>query len=68
MPRQSAPAKEFTVGTYLCPNTNQTVPLRASQPVQELSWPVVVERCPACGQRHEIDYGELQHPPVFGYE
>lgn len=68
MPRQGTPAREFTVGTYLCPNTNHPVPLQASQPVRELPWPVVIECCPACGQRHEISYGELQHPPMFGYE
>jgi hypothetical protein len=68
MPRRSAPAVEFTVGTYRCPNTKQPVPLRASRSVSELSWPVVIERCVACGQRHEISYGDLQHPPAFGYE
>lgn len=68
MSRRQAPTAEFEIGAYVCPKTKESVPLTATQSVSDLCWPVVVEKCPACGQRHEIQYSELRHPPVFGYE
>ncbi len=68
MSRREVPAVEFEIGTYVCPKKRKRVPLTATHSVSDLEWPVVVEKCPACGQRHQIQYCELRHPPVFGYE
>lgn len=68
MPRHEPPCVAFEVGTFVCPKTRTRVPLSATHSVSDLQWPVVVERCPACGERHTVEYNDLRHPPVFGYE
>lgn len=59
---------EYKVGTYICPNTKSPVSLSASRPLAYLDWPVVVETCSDCGQRHVLQCEEVHHPPAFGYE
>jgi hypothetical protein len=59
---------EFKIGTYICPNTKSPVSLVVSQRLACLDWPVVVEHCSDCGQRHVLQCEEVYHPPAFGYE
>lgn len=68
MPGRETVSVEFEVGTYICPNTGSPVGLKETHPLSELKWPVVVEHCPECGQRHLIAYEDVRHRPVFGYE
>lgn len=67
------PAKEetlvaFEIGTYICPISKKRVALEAHHPISEIAWPMVIEKCRACGQNHLLEYRDLRHPPVFGYE
>jgi hypothetical protein len=58
----------FDVGTYACPKTAKQVVLTEPASLTDLQWPVVVEKCDACGQRHVLRYEDVRHPPVIGYE
>lgn len=60
--------KEFVVGRFICPTTNSPAPLLACHPLVFLVWPVVVRNCPNCGREHVVQYEDVEHPPVFGYE
>lgn len=68
MPAQKAEVTEFTVGHYVCPKTKSLQPLRASCSLAYVNWPVVVEACPGCGEKHVLSSEDVQHPPVYGYE
>ena len=68
MPEEKAELVVFQVGTFVCPNTKTAVPLMASHALPFLQWPVLVERCPGCEQRHVVSCEDVQHPPAFGYE
>lgn len=59
---------EFEIGKYVCPNTNKLVPLMASRPLAFVEWPLVVEHCRECGERHALECEDVHHRPVFGYE
>lgn len=59
---------QFEVGKYICPNTKSPVPLMSSCPLAFMEWPVVVEKCPDCKQKHVLHCEDLHHQPVFGYE
>jgi len=61
-------AAEFKVGTYLCPKKGCPVPLMATSALPFLEWPVVVEKCAACGAKHVLQAEDVEHPPAFGYE
>ncbi len=62
------PTEFFEVGKFICPATQSLVPLMATCSLAFLDWPVVVEHCPGCGQRHVVRCEDVEHPPVFGYE
>jgi len=65
---QAAPAQQFEIGKYLCPNTKKLLPIWALQHLAEVEWPVTVEKCPDCGQKHLVRNEDVLHPPLFGYE
>jgi hypothetical protein len=62
------PAIEFEVGKFVCPRTKALVPLRAVCAFDHLTWPLVVEKCPDCGEKHVLLCEEVLHPPLYGYE
>lgn len=68
MPAKNAEVVGFETGKFICPNTKQAVPLVTPCPLTAVEWPVVVECCPGCKQRHVLHSEEVLHPPVFGYE
>ena len=68
MPTQDAPAPEFEVAKYVCPNSQLLLPLMASQPLVFVHWPLVVKACPSCGGEHVLNLPDVQHPPIYGYE
>jgi hypothetical protein len=68
MPARETTLAEFKVGTYICPKTKSTLPLKATRPLPFLEWPIVVERCADCGEKHVLECEDVQHPPAFGYE
>lgn len=68
MQRRGAAAVDFEIGRFICPNTKSPVPLKAVQPLAFIHWPMVVRNCPGCGQEHELELKDVQHPPVYGYE
>ena len=59
---------EFDIGRFICPNVNKPAQLKAAQSVAFIHWPLLVKRCPACGQQHTLELKDVQHPPVYGYE
>ena len=65
---QTAPATQFEIGKYVCPNTKKLLPIWALQHLAEVEWPVMVEKCPDCGQKHVVRNEDVLHPPLFGYE
>ena len=68
MHAHDAPGAEFEVGKYVCPSSRLLMPLKASQPLVFLHWPIVVKGCPGCGLEHKLELADVQHPPVYGYE
>lgn len=58
----------FEIGTYVCPKKKAQVVLELPTPMASLEWPVTVERCPACGQEHVLQYEDVSHVPALGYE
>lgn len=68
MTAEKTEVREFTVGWYVCPQTKSPVPLRMSHPLAQAEWPVVIEMCHDCGQRHVLCCEDIHHPPVYGYE
>jgi len=68
MSAEKAALAEFRVGTYVCPRTSSPVPLMATCSTPFLKWPVVVEKCSACGETHTLRSEDVEHPPTFGYE
>lgn len=65
--RDTAPTA-FKVGTFVCPKTKAPVPLMATSSLPFLEWPIVVEKCEACGEQHVLQSDDVYHPPAFGYE
>lgn len=59
---------EFEIGIYICPKAKTPVPLTAPCTLAYVEWPVVVENCAACGERHLLQCEDLHHQPFFGYE
>lgn len=66
--KPSSPPILFEIGTFLCPTHGSEVLLELSTPLPSLEWPVLVERCPDCGERHVLQYADVQHAPCLGYE
>lgn len=51
--------KRFTVGKYVCPETDELITVSAVSPLAELDCPLIVEKCPSCGERHEVPCDDL---------
>lgn len=51
--------KRFIVGKYVCPETDELIPVPSAVPMAEIECPVIVEDCPACGGRHEVCCDDL---------
>lgn len=68
MPTDKPAVARFEVGKYVCPKTKQLTPLLASCSFAYIEWPVVVEHCAECGERHVLCCEEVLHSPVFGRE
>jgi hypothetical protein len=68
MPTSKPKLTEFEVGVYVCPKTKCPASLRASCSFAYIEWPVVVEHCTSCGERHVLNCQEVLHSPVFGRE
>jgi hypothetical protein len=47
------------VGKYVCPETDTLIPVSSVRPPPEMDCPLIVERCPACGERHEVACDDL---------
>jgi hypothetical protein len=60
--------KEFEVGAYVCPNAKTEVPLMQTRSLVFVRWPIVVEKCSACGKSHELQSSDVLHPPIYGRE
>ncbi len=63
-----AEGSEFEVGTYICPNTQTEVTLKQSRSLAFVRWPIVVEKCAACGKAHELESTNVMHQPIYGRE
>lgn len=59
---------EYEIGKYICPNTSRPIALMGLRPLASVEWPMVVEQCPDCQQKHVLQREEVLHPPIFGYE
>jgi hypothetical protein len=47
------------VGKYVCPETDELVPVSSLHPPPEMDCPLIIERCPACGEQHEVACDDL---------
>lgn len=59
---------EFKAGVFRCPVTGKEAELRVTRAIGYIQWPVVVEHCPQCDQKHVLNIEDVRHAPVFGYE
>src|SRR5579862_5354821 len=59
-------SKGFEVGAYICPNAKTEVTLRQARSLVFVRWPIVVEKCAACGNPHELQSSDVIHPPIYG--
>jgi hypothetical protein len=50
---------KVVVGKYVCPETDILIPVSSVHPPPEMDCPLIVERCPACGERHEVCCDDL---------
>jgi hypothetical protein len=62
MAEERAATKTFIVGKYVCPETDQVIPVNSAVPMSELDCPVIVKVCPSCGERHEVCCDDLLEP------
>ena len=69
-PREATPKRrsEHEIGKYVCPNTKALVPLVGTCALTEIEWPLVLEHCTDCQQRHVLVCEDVWHPPIYGYE
>lgn len=51
--------KTYLLGHYVCPETDQLIPVTSQVPLAEADCPFIVETCPACGEKHEVCCGDL---------
>lgn len=68
MPPAKDAMAEFKIGTFLCPVTKVLVPLMGACPLSQVEWPLVVQKCSVCGEKHTVRCEDVLHPPAFGYE
>ena len=59
---------EHEIGKFICPKTKLPVPLLSYTPLSGVAWPVVIDKCADCGEKHVVESEDVLHPPVFGYE
>ena len=59
MAKESVGLKKFLLGQYVCPETDELIPVMSALPMQEVECPFIVEACPACGERHEVCCDDL---------
>ena len=59
MADEKTEVKRFFVGKYVCPETDQLIPVTSALPLAEMDCHVVVELCPSCGERHEVCCDDL---------
>ncbi len=64
--KESCP--EHEIGRYICPNTKSLVSLVRSCSLTEMEWPVNIEHCTSCGQKHVLLSEDVWHPPIYGFE
>lgn len=65
---QTSTGSKFEIGKYECPIRATQATLELPAHMASIEWPVVVERCSACGQRHVLQYNDVRHPPALGCE
>lgn len=65
---EKATVTEFEIGKYICPKTKSSVTLKATRSLAFMEWPLVVESCESCGEKHVLQSEDVLHRPVFGYE
>lgn len=51
--------QKVIVGKYVCPVADILIPVSSLRPPPEMDCPLVVECCPACGERHEVGCDDL---------
>jgi len=61
-------SKEFEVGKYICPNAGTEVALKQTRSLVFVRWPILVEKCSACGKSHELQSSDVIHQPIYGRE
>jgi hypothetical protein len=59
MAEPRAGLKKIIVGKYVCPETDKLVPVSSAHPAPEMDCPLIIEHCPACGERHEVCCDDL---------
>jgi hypothetical protein len=59
MRNAKAGLKKIIVGKYVCPETDELVPVSSLHPPPEMDCPLIIERCPACGEQHEVACDDL---------
>ncbi len=58
----------FVAGYYICPATQEHVPLETDVPRAWVHWPVSVQ-CKSCMATHVLTYEDVFQPvPAFGFE
>jgi hypothetical protein len=68
MADERAGVRKFIVGKYVCPETDQLIPVSSALPIPEMDCPVIVEVCPACGEKHEVCCDDLLESEDFDCE
>ncbi len=59
MPDEKTGLKKVIVGKYVCPETDSLISVPSVHPPPEMDCPLIVEKCPACGERHEVCCDDL---------
>jgi hypothetical protein len=59
MAKAKAGLQKVMVGKYVCPETDQLVPVSSVHPPPDLDCPLIIEQCPACGEQHEVSCDDL---------
>ncbi len=59
MAKAKAGLKKVIVGKYVCPETDELVPVSSLHPPPDMDCPLIIEQCPACGEQHEVSCDDL---------
>ena len=68
MADEKAGVRKIIVGKYVCPITDELIPVSSAHPPPEMDCPLIVEVCPACGERHEVCCDDLLEADEFELE